>query len=875
MKRLRIAVCVLLLALVPVGAQGLHTVYLPLVDNPAEACGDRIPQMGVWSFIRPAGTINYVRNPSFEEDITTAWANYSTGAAAGVRNRSTGYSKFGHASLYLQKTAGAEADQWGKTDTLGITSVSGQAYVASVWVRCIQSATLWIALVKSTGVGVYQAVSASVTGPLTGWVRLETDALTANATGDAMVVYVFISGTATTSAWFDAVQVEARSTTTTYCDGDQLGCEWLGAAHNSNSQRSAQSRAGGVVVDFDDMEFDIQGMIGAGMSPIGLNVDSYAILPGGELNSQKTGVRPFSLTGWITGTSLENLHANRQALVDEFKPNARAGKQPVVLRYTGAAVDKEISAYYETGLEGRIRGDFTCLEQNVALRFLATDPDFYELGESAAILDSNDADANRRNVAARLRSTGQWDTLGPPNAAGTYTAIDAVVVGPDGTVYYGGTFTNFDNIAAADYIVSYTPSTGVWAAVGGGLSAQVNGLAFGPDGSLYAVGRFLNAGGVANADYIARWNGAAWSAVGNPNQGAAAIVDIFDLAFDRSGNLYVTGDFANLANIANADYVAMWDGAAWNAVGAPAAGAAAITLVDPIAIDSQGNVYVGGVFTTFANITGADYIAVWVPGAANWYMLAQLNAFVSGLVAGPDDTIYLSGNFTNAGGVATADRIASWNKTAMSALGTGLTGGADRLVFAPDGLLYAAGGFATAGGLTVPGIAVWNGASWAHVDFDFTGGSITELAIGPADPVVEQNYDLWVGWNTTGTLNYAGLVTVDNEGTEEAYPRFLVSRSGGTSATLYGIRNETTGKVLWFAYSLLDGEELTIDLAPTQKSIVSSFFGPRPDALLPNSDFGEWALLPGENDVSCFVDVAGAPTVVVAMIWRDAYWSAD
>jgi len=831
--------------------------------------------MGYWHFIRPEGTINYVRNPSFEENITDGWANYSSGAAGGARNISD-FQRFGAHSMTVQKNAGAAADRWGKSTTLTITSVNGQDYIASGWVRGSVGATATILFAKVAGVGAYQEVSASHTFTATEWTFVESSALTANATGDALILYVFITGAPVISGQFDAIQLELGSTITTYCDGDQLGCEWLGAEHNSNSQRSAQSRAGGWVVDFDDLNFDVSGMIGAGMSPITLNVDSYAILPGGELNSQKTEVRPFSLTGWVRGTSLEDLHAKRQTLIDEFKPNAKVGLQPVVLRYTGAAVDKEINAYYQGGLEGRIRGDFPCLEQNVALRFLATDPDFYEIGESADILDSNDTDANRRNVSARLRSTGQWDTLGPPNAAGVYNQCYAIAVGQDRTVYFGGNFTNFDNIAAADYIVQYTPSTATWAAVGAfAFNGTVRGLIVGPNGDVYAGGQFTEA--LGNRDHIAYYDvsAGAWVAMGNPLGGGAVINYILRMAFDSNGDLYVVGNFTTIAGVANASYIARWDGAAWNAVGNPLAGAAVVTEIFDVAIDSQDNVYVGGNFTTFGGVAGADYIAMW--DGANWTQVVQLNGTVDSLEMAPDDTLYLGGAFTNAGGEANADRIASWNGQAVSALSTGANGIVAMLSLAPDGLLYAAGIFTTIGGLVAPSVAAWNGASWAHLDLTWAGGAQLRSVLPDPypDPVVIQNYDLWVGFAASGTNNYAGLITAANDGTEEAYPRIKVRRTGGTSATLYSVRNETAGKVLWFAYDLLDGEELTIDLSPTQKSITSSFWGARPDAILPNSDFGTWSLLPGDNDVSCFVDVAGGPTIEVEIIWPDAYWSAD
>jgi len=607
------------------------------------------------------------------------------------------------------------------------------------------------------------------------------------------------------------------------------------------------------------------------MPPTRMLVDRYALAPGGEAQGYKVEVRPFVITGLLNGTSMSNLHALRQALLEVVRPGGVAGNQPVRLRYDGATEEKEIAAFYDGGLEMGLQAEAGPHEV-IGLRFLAVDPYWYEIGESAALLDHTDTDASRGVVAARLRSTGQWDTLGPPDGAGTYTSVNTIAVGPDGVVYVGGDFVNFDNIAAADYIAKYTPSTSTWSALSA-LSGIVNDIVIAPDGTLYAGGVFTNAGGVAAADYIAHWTGSAWEAVGTPNTGAASITAIRAMAFDSSGNLYVVGSFENLGDVAAADYIAVWDGSSWAAVGTPNTGAASITYAYAVVVDSQDNVYVGGDFTNWADDADADYIAMWNGSA--WSALDALSSDVRDLAVDAQDRVYAGGNFTNAGGDANADYIAMWNGQAWEAMGTGLNTTTSDLVVGPDGVLYAAGGFGTAGGLAVPGVTKWNGASWSHPDFSYATGAPGAIAVGPADSVVAQNYDVWVGFTDEGTLAFAGDATVTNDGTEAAYPRIVVYRDGGTSATLYSVRNETTGKELLFAYDLLDGETLTIDLHPDRRSVVSSFFGSRLDAVLANSDFGDFVLQPGANTITCFVDVAGAPTLVAWMEWRDAYWSMD
>jgi hypothetical protein len=103
-----------------------------------------------------------------------------------------------------------------------------------------------------------------------------------------------------------------------------------------------------------------------------------------------------------------------------------------------------------------------------------------------------------------------------------------------------------------------------------------------------------------------------------------------------------------------------------------------------------------------------------------------------------------------------------------------------------------------------------------------------------------------------------------------------VKRDGGsTTYTLKTLHNETTGHRLYFDYDLQDGETLTVDLDPKAKSIVSSFYGKRLDAVLANSDLGQWRLIPGDNQVSCFVDTTGTNVVTAWLEWRDSYNGLD
>ena len=711
-----------------------------------------------------------------------------------------------------------------------------------------------------------------------GWSLYGLQFSAAQANGST-TLSVYQNGAGSGNFRVDAIQVEEQTIYTTYCDGDQPGCEWNGAAHASTSTRSALSRAGGFIRDLkDDYYFGVIDVLGFGMPQLTVAVDGYAILPGGQLNSIKTNSRTGTLIGVFkdpTDAVGCDLHEMRQTLLEELAhdkyPKGALGWQPVILRYVGADVTKEIAVHYESGLEANIRLE-NRIHEKASIRFRAPDPFWYELGEESTALDTNDS-ATFRYVGGRLRSSGQWDDLNVTNLPGgpAFPNIHAIAISPiDKKIYYAGDFTNWNNVFQRDYITRYDPFSDSWETVGnaGDFNNVVRALVFGADGTLYAGGDFTNAGGVATADYVAQYDTATdtWSAVSG-----GGVISVRALAISKTGILYIGGTFLNWNGIGNADRIVQWDGSAYTALGT-----GMDSSVFGLAVNSDDVLYAAGLFTTAGGVA-VNYVASW-DGSA-WSALDSSYFSSQTLVVEIDrsDNVYVGGGFANAGGDANADSIVKWNGTAYETLGTGVRSSIRKISIAPDEIVYVAGFITDAGGILVAdGIAKWNGTSWAHIDISFAGTPdiVVETAV-ESDPVVPEIYDVWIGFDNTGTENYSGLVLISNSGTTPAWPKITINRSGGTTATLKQVRNETTGDSLLFDYSLLDGETLTINLDPTTGSIISSFFGPREDAILANSDRGQWAMQVGGNDVTAFVDVVGGPTITAFLVFKTPYKSFD
>jgi hypothetical protein len=232
------------------------------------------------------------------------------------------------------------------------------------------------------------------------------------------------------------------------------------------------------------------------------------------------------------------------------------------------------------------------------------------------------------------------------------------------------------------------------------------------------------------------------------------------------------------------------------------------------------------------------------------------------------NNVYVGGNFTTADGVS-CSRIAKWNGKTFIPLGSGVDNVVYCIKINNDGFLVVGGSFTSAGGVTLSDrVAIWNGYVWAHVDINLPGAPTVNYVL----PI---NDDLYLGYTTVGDATSSYLNAITNNSSASSYPIIKIARTGGTTAVMEWFKNETTGDTLWCNYSLLDGEELTIDLTPGRKSIKSNFFGDVWRAVLRTSDLSSFNLLPDSNDVSVFVNPTGAPTITAWAEWPITHWSAD
>lgn len=805
--------------------------------------------MSFWQIVTPAAAQNLVANPTVKPG-TSGYTVVNSAIAQDAAKTRRGVN-----CLKVTPTANTTAGVYFGTVAL----VSGTTYYFSCdfWGAAGVPYQIYIA---TTG-GVLKGTAAQVIGA--GYwnpARLEASWTCDNSTNYRLYI-VKNNSASTADFWIDGLMVTTISQST-YIDGAQSGCAWDGAPFASTSTRSAQSRDGGQIIDLDTFDLAVEEWDGVGMADITNILLPYGMQDGSYFQRQKAPARGFTLRSTINANlpgnppnDLPSLFANRKGLIDAIKPDAVDPQQPFWLRCSAPAKPMWIRALYQDGLKMRYNQGFID-EPNPML--VCPDPYWYEDGVNCVTMNGYATVANANRILQQL-PTNAIAALGTGAADG---AVSALVIGPDGCLYAGGSFTGMGGVANTSRIAKWDPVAQAWSALGtGAADGAVLALAFGPDGSLYAGGTFTGMGGVASTANLAKWSAGAWSSIGVLNG------DVRCLTFGPNGILYAGGSFTTAAGV-TVNRIARWTGAAWTALGTGASG----NIVYAIAVGSDNKLYAGGFFPSMGGVANTQYIAMWDGNTSSWVSLGSASAPVNAIAIGPDGRVYAGGDFTQIGPVAPgyANCIAVWNGFSWSPLGSGVSGGGSPsvkcLLFDNNGILYVGGNFQVAGGLALPDcIATWNGSVWSPISADLPGVGTIVSAI--ARSITRKT--TYAGFSAAGAATGPTYAVINNVGSARSFPVIAFNNAG----TLTQIVNAANGKQISFSsLTLLAGETAVLDLTPGNISFTSNFRGNLMGYIAPGSNLSSFALMPGSNGFTVY-SALGANSVTVQ--WRNRSWSID
>jgi hypothetical protein len=295
------------------------------------------------------------------------------------------------------------------------------------------------------------------------------------------------------------------------------------------------------------------------------------------------------------------------------------------------------------------------------------------------------------NVGGIARWDGRgWRKLGD----GVDGIVRTIAVGQD-RVYVGGAFDSAGTIASQG-VACWNIATSSWESLAGGVGGAdpiVHALAI--DGStLYVGGEFDSAGGKP-ARRIAGWNFSTreWSSPGSGIGGSSFYTYVTALAVSGS-DLYVGGVFSRAGGV-DALNIARWDGSAWSALGE-----GIDNEVLALAARPGGGVYVGGEFSRAGDLP-VENLALW-DGSTWTAPFGGVDAPVLALATRGGE-LFVGGTFSGVAGYpVVTQRLAQWSANGgWEALGSGVhsgfSGGDVYALAVAGGDLFAGGTFTIAG----------------------------------------------------------------------------------------------------------------------------------------------------------------------------------
>lgn len=283
-----------------------------------------------------------------------------------------------------------------------------------------------------------------------------------------------------------------------------------------------------------------------------------------------------------------------------------------------------------------------------------------------------------------------WSPLGGTFPSAGPIAVWSLLGLPSGEAIVGGLPNLGGNLSGPGIHVARWNGA-AWVAMGNGLNSYVNALATLPDGSVVAGGSFT-ASGAAPLNGLARWNGTAWSDLGGGvvSPGAPMPGTVYALAVAPNGDLVVGGQFGRAGTVP-VNNIARWNGATWSALGGGSGGVNGLVLA--LAFLPNGDLVAAGYFATASGVV-VNNVARW--NGATWAPLGNgLNNPSNALATLPDGSVVARAGST---------QLARWNGANWSAMGSGFNGAVESFAFRPSGEFLIGGMFTRANGLLSPGV---------------------------------------------------------------------------------------------------------------------------------------------------------------------------
>jgi uncharacterized delta-60 repeat protein len=296
---------------------------------------------------------------------------------------------------------------------------------------------------------------------------------------------------------------------------------------------------------------------------------------------------------------------------------------------------------------------------------------------------TNYAGKNNRNILVRLNEDGTTDSPFCENVSDSAkfnSTINSVIQQPDGKILVIGAFANYNGTAGRNRLLrlnldgTLDLSFCINATDGAKFGNTLYSIALQSDGKILVGGSFNGYDSVTGRNKLVRLNsdGTVDSAFcANASDGIKFSSDVRSIAVQPDGKILIGGVFTNYAGAVGRSFLIRLnsDGTLDTAFCVNASdGSKFNTTVGAIVVQPDNNILLGGSFITYAGTTGRNRLLRLLPDGTldtgfciNGVDGAKFDNTINDILYQPDNTILIAGVFTNYAGTTGRNRLVKFD----------------------------------------------------------------------------------------------------------------------------------------------------------------------------------------------------------------------
>jgi uncharacterized delta-60 repeat protein len=404
----------------------------------------------------------------------------------------------------------------------------------------------------------------------------------------------------------------------------------------------------------------------------------------------------------------------------------------------------------------------------------------------------------------RLNSDGTRETtFTTNNGTGGNNTINSIAIQSDGKIVAGGFPTSWNGTTVGRIVrlnSDGTRDTAFTTNTGTGISGSIASIAIQSDGKIVLVGAFSSWNGTSGLNHILRLNSdGTRDTAFSSNIGTGANFGNTVMAIQSDGKILVGGVFSSWNGVTVGRIVRLNSDGTRETTFNINNGVGFNNQSNSIAIQSDGKIFVGGDFTNSSGTTVGRFVLLDSNGANSETLSVFANNSVQTMAIQSDGKIVIGGLFTTWNGVSST-RLVRLNSdgtldTAFTTNnGTGASSTVNSIAIQSDGKILVGGQYISWNGTTAGGLVRLNSDGTLDTAFTTNNGTGSNSVV--ASIAIQSDGKILVGgsfssWNGVAV---GRIVRLNSDGTRET--TFTTNNGTGGNTTVETIAIQSDGKII-------------------------------------------------------------------------------